>query len=83
LHSGVWLAYTTDASSLPISEVRITETEVCMNKEEYAVTKGWDVYPLDPSHKCVYQVSGKHTDPWYEIIGKIWEDFLFHENSID
>lgn len=56
---------------------------MCMNKEEYAVTKGWDAYPLDPSHKCVYQVSGKHTDPWYEIIGKIREDFLFHENSID
>jgi hypothetical protein len=54
-----------------------------MNKEEYASSKGREAYPLTHQTKCVYQVSGKHTDPRYEVIGKIREDFLFHENSID
>ena len=71
LHSGVRLAFTTEASSLPISEVRITESEVCMNKDEYGTQKGRKPYSLTPSTKCVYQVSGKHTDPRYEVIGKI------------
>lgn len=83
LHSGVRLAWTTEAASLPISEVRLTESDVCMNKEEYGTSKGRDPYTLTPSTKCNYQVSGKHTDPRYEVIAKIREDFLFHENSID
>ena len=42
-----------------------------MNKDEYGVSKGRDPYSLTPSTKCMYQVSGKHTDPRYEVIGKI------------
>ena len=83
LSNGVKLAFTRSSSNLPITKIRLTETEVCMRKEEFGVTKGRDPYPLYESDECTYSLSGKHNDPRYEVIGAIREDILFHENGLD
>lgn len=71
LAQGIRIAFTTDSASLPISEVRLTESEVCLNHDEYELSKGRDFYPLDKASKCIYQISGTHNDPRYEVIGRI------------
>lgn len=66
LNSGVVLAYTTESSSLPISTVRLTESDVCMNKDEFGVTSGRTPYPLYNEVNCDYSIANKHTDPRYQ-----------------
>ena len=56
LSNGVKLAFTRSSSNLPITKIRLTETEVCMRKEEFGVTKGRDPYPLYESDECTYLV---------------------------
>ncbi len=83
LNSGVQIAFTSDSSSLPISNVRLTESDVCMNKDEFGVSQGRTPYPLYEETTCDYSIANKHTDPRLVSIGKIREDILFHENGLE
>ena len=83
LDQGVVLAFTNTASGLPISEVRLTEAEVCMNKKEFGTSKRREPYPLYSETRCDFTIGGKENDPRYRVVGEIMEDLLFYENYID
>lgn len=83
LSNGIKLAFTRDASKPAITELRVTESEVCMNKDEFGISGNREPYQLYENTQCDYSIAGKHTDPRYEVIGKIREDFLFYENGIN
>lgn len=82
LNNGVTLGYTSEGSQMAIANLRLTESEVCMNKDEFGSTIGRVPYTLYEETECHYSIAGKHTDPRYEVVGSVREDFLFVENGL-